>query len=140
AAGMQGGNLQALLAKLPVRTRQRVLSVGHLSDGKLLAAIQGASVLAYPSRFEGFGLPPLEALRAGGPVVASDTPAVREACGDAALYAAADSPREWSASLHKVLTDQFTSGCMQATGKRRSAEFTWHRCAEQTLDLYDKMC
>jgi glycosyltransferase involved in cell wall biosynthesis len=121
-------------------TRQRVLTVGHLSEAQLRAAMQSASVLAYPSQFEGFGLPPLEAMASGVPVVAADTEAVRESCGNAALYAPSDNPEQWAAVLHNVLTDEEKAGELREIGRRRSAEFTWQRCAEQTLDLYDRIC
>ncbi|MFL5733221.1 MAG: glycosyltransferase family 4 protein [Chloroflexia bacterium] len=134
--GMEGGGVTAALARLPQDVRARVLAVGHLPVENLRAVMQGAAALAYPSDFEGFGLPPLEAMAAGVPVVASDTPAVVEACGSAALIVPRGDLRAWAGALHRVVTDPESAGELRAAGRARSAEFSWGRCVGETLDLY----
>jgi alpha-1,3-rhamnosyl/mannosyltransferase len=139
ATGMKGFDLPEALERMPERVRSKVVAVGHLPGEELRAVLQGASVLAYPSLVEGFGLPPLEAMAAGVPVVASDAPAVVEAAGEAALIARASEPGEWAEALYQVLTDKGKAAKLRVAGKRRSELFMWERCAEETVDLYDRI-
>jgi glycosyltransferase involved in cell wall biosynthesis len=137
--GMHAGDLSTALSRLPAGIRQRVMPVGHLPSDTLRAIMQGAAALAYPSEFEGFGLPPLEAMASGVPVVVSDTPAVVEAAGGAALIAPAGDPRAWAEALHRVIADPATVEALRSAGQKRSADFSWARCAGETLDLYDRI-
>lgn len=139
AQGMRGPDFAAALQRLPEQVKNRALAVGHLPGDDLRAVLQGASVLAYPSLFEGFGLPPLEAMAAGVPVVVSDAPAVVEAAGEAALIVRANEPAEWAEALYQVLTDDGKAAKLRAAGTQRSKFFTWERCAEETVDLYDRI-
>jgi glycosyltransferase involved in cell wall biosynthesis len=136
SAGMQGSGVAAALERLPDGARANVRTVGHLPFGDLCALMQEASALAYPSSYEGFGLPPLEAMRAGVPVVASDAVAVVEATGGAALIARAGDRREWAEALSRVLTDGAKAEELRTKGRARSAEFSWERCARETADVY----
>jgi len=70
------------------------------------------------------------------PVVASDTPAVAEVTAGAALLAPVDSPREWAAALTAVLANSDRASQLRAAGMRRSADFSWERCAKETIALY----
>jgi glycosyltransferase involved in cell wall biosynthesis len=125
-----------LLEALPADLRSRVHLMGYVSSSDLRVLLRNANLLAYPTRYEGFGLPPLEAMSAGVPVVASDTPAVVEVTGGAALYANPHSPQEWKERFLRVALSPETAATLMQAGLLRSALFSWERCAQETADLY----
>ena len=105
---------------------------GFLNDEDLGPVVAGASALVLPSRDEGFGLPVLEALAAGTPVVCSDLPVLREVGGSHAVYAPAGDVEAFAAALADVLADPVDP----AAGRAYAAEFTWARCAKRHRDAY----
>jgi glycosyltransferase involved in cell wall biosynthesis len=116
----------------------RVVLPGYLDTAALRRLVGHARLLAFPSRYEGFGLPPLEALAAGTPVVASDVPAVREVVGAATGMVdlvGIDDPEALAAALAKRLADPPTEAAV-AAGRAHAASFTWTRCAELTAHAY----
>ena len=137
--GMKGYSRDELFGLLPAEIHSRLHLVGYVSQESRNALVAGATALCYPSRFEGFGLPPLEAMAAGVPVVASDTPAVAEVTGGAALLAHPDDPRAWAQALRRLRDEPALAEQLRAAGKRRSADFTWARCALQTARLYRRV-
>lgn len=136
AAGMESGATAAALERLPGPTRARVNSVGYVQWDDVAPLVRGARLLAYPSLYEGFGLPPLEAMAVGVPAVVRDTPAVVEATGDAALVVGSGDPADWAAAMRRVLTDRAEEERLRREGLARSAQFTWSECANRTIDLY----
>ncbi|HLW37063.1 MAG TPA: glycosyltransferase, partial [Candidatus Eremiobacteraceae bacterium] len=111
----------------------RVRSVGRVGDAELASLYARASLLAHPSLYEGFGLPVLEAMAAGTPVVASDIPSVREAAGDAAEFVKPGDAAAFSQALQRVLTDSSLAAGLRARGTARAATKSWDLTAEQTL-------
>lgn len=94
-----------------------------------------ASALVFPTRFEGFGLPVLEAMSAGCPVLCSDLPVLREVGGDAAAYVDTTSARALADALDALLSDQERLSALAAAGPARAADFDWMRTACGTLDV-----
>jgi glycosyltransferase involved in cell wall biosynthesis len=116
--------------------RSRIVRPGYLDDRSLGAVLRGASVLAYPSVYEGFGFPPLQAMAAGVPVVATAAGAVPEVVGDAALLVDPGDAEGLSAALGRVLDRGAEIEALVARGHRRTAEFSWRACAEGLVGLY----
>ncbi len=113
--------------------------VGSAPDADLAALYAGALALVYPSLYEGFGLPVLEAMACGCPVVASDRGGLKETAGDAAVLVNPLSVREIAAAVRALLTDSSRRGELAQRGRRRAASFTWERTAKQTLSVYQKV-
>lgn len=115
--------------------RDRVILPGYVDAATLRGLVAGAATLAFPSRYEGFGLPPLEALAAGTPVVASDLPVLREVLGSHARFATPGDADALAAGLRDTLENPPSAQC-RAAGREHAATFTWRRCAETTLAAY----
>jgi glycosyltransferase involved in cell wall biosynthesis len=113
----------------------RVRQFEQVSEEQLLGLYANASVFAYPSLIEGFGLPLLEAMAAGLPVVASDAEAVREASGGAALILPPDDPERWAEALADVAYNAEVGERLQALGRAVAQRHTWATSAERALRL-----
>ncbi|MCW2714694.1 MAG: glycosyl transferase group 1 [Frankiales bacterium] len=110
-----------------------VVTAGYLGGEQLRRVLAGASCLAFPSQYEGFGLPPLEALAAGVPVVASDLPVTREVLGSHAELAGVGDVDQLAAALQRVLARTTDP----EPGRAWAAQWTWRRCAERTMQVYE---
>ncbi|WP_432830731.1 glycosyltransferase family 4 protein [Dactylosporangium sp. CA-092794] len=111
----------------------RVVRLPFVPEELLGAVYAEAAVLAYPSLVEGFGLPVLEAMAAGTPVIASDVPALREIGGDAAAYVPPGDSTAWAATIRLVTTDQAVRDTLIAGGTARVAKFTWADAAHRLV-------
>ena len=108
-------------------------------DATVYTYIAHAEVLVYPSRLEGFGFPPLEAMTLGTPVLVGDTPALREVLGDAAQFCDPDRHDELAARLAQILEDRDRRQELITKGRQRAAGFTWRRSAEDHLMVYEEV-
>ena len=113
----------------------RLEILGHVSDARLRSLYAGAAAFIFPSRYEGFGLPVLEAMAFGAPVVASDAASVPESGGDAGLYFRAGDPKSLASQLERVLTDHSLAQELRERGLERAATMSWDRCAAATLKV-----
>jgi glycosyltransferase involved in cell wall biosynthesis len=116
--------------------RDRIVRPGYLDDRGLDTVLRHASVLAYPSRYEGFGLPPLQAMAAGIPVVVTAAGAIPEVVGDGAIVVDPGDVDGLAASIARALAGGDVIDELIERGRRRSATFTWGACAEGLADLY----
>jgi glycosyltransferase involved in cell wall biosynthesis len=114
----------------------RLVLSGFLEEVPLFALYRGAAALLYPSRNEGFGLPVLEAMACGTPVVAARAGALPEVGGDACLYADPESSEELAAALASILSDDALARRLSEAGRQRASLFTWLDVARQTLGVY----
>lgn len=128
-AGPPGWGPALETAALPAGT---VVSAGYLDTPDLRRLVAGAAVLAFPSVYEGFGLPPLEAFAAGVPVVASDLPVVREVTGELAGLAPVGDAAALATALRSALADPGDPVARRA----RASAFTWRKCAARTVEAY----
>ncbi|MFH1746408.1 MAG: glycosyltransferase family 1 protein [Planctomycetota bacterium] len=112
----------------------RVSFLGRLLQSELIGLYKFARVMAFPSRFEGFGLPLVEAMQLGCPIVASRAEAVRETASDAALYCD-DQPEAWAAALSQVAGDPQVADDLRHRGLQRAADFNWPTAAQKNLAL-----
>lgn len=109
---------------------------GYVGDDDLVRLYQHATALVFPSRFEGFGLPPLEAMACGTPVVTSTGGAIPEVVGDAALLVQPRDVQQLANAIGRVLTNEKLRASLRRRGLERVQAFTWRRAALQILDLY----
>jgi glycosyltransferase involved in cell wall biosynthesis len=107
-----------------------------LSTAELAAQYRGAALFAFPSIDEGFGLPPLEAMAYGVPVVAARAGALPEVLGDAACFVDPLDVAGWAAAMDAILRDPCLAGHLRDAGRERAGSFPWSRTAEQTLAVY----
>ena len=119
-----------------LRIQETVHFIGHVPQEMLPALYSGASVFVFPSLCEGFGLPPLEAMACGTPVVTTTAGALPEVVGNAALTVKPDDVRELRVAMEKVLANQFLARRLREYGIKRAAEFSWHKTARATADVY----
>jgi glycosyltransferase involved in cell wall biosynthesis len=117
-----------------------IVAPGVVGEPELVALLQDADVFAYASRYEGFGLPLLEAMACGCPVVALRVASVEEVVGDAGLLLAPSATAAAVAdALGRVLTDEGTARALRERGLARAARFSWARTAEATLAVYERV-
>ncbi len=116
--------------------RERILFPGYVADGDLAALYSGALAFVYPSLYEGFGLPPLEAMQCGVPVVTSDTSALPEVVGEAGRLVAPDDVDGFAGALGELYGDAAARAELGRRSLARAREFSWERCTRETLAAY----
>jgi glycosyltransferase involved in cell wall biosynthesis len=112
---------------------------GELHDDTELSCLYGgAALLVQPSLAEGFGLPPLEAMACGVPVLASDAGSLPEALGNAAAFLPPREPERWAAAVKRLLADQELRASLVRRGQARAWDFTWEATARRTYEIYEE--
>ena len=124
------------LAELGLDDGQQVIFPGYVADEDLPALYAGAACFVFPSLYEGFGLPVLEAMASGAPVVCSNASSLPEVAGDAALMVNPEDAGAFARAVERVLADPDLRRDLRARGLLRAAEFTWERTARQTMEAY----
>jgi glycosyltransferase involved in cell wall biosynthesis len=118
---------------------ENVIYRGYVSNGELADLYQEARLLVYPSLYEGFGIPPLEAMACGCPVVASHAASLPEICGDAAHYVDPYSAESIAEGIHKVLTDGSWRENLILRGRERTKRFSWNKSAKEYLRVWEEV-
>ena len=129
-----GGGLRAATAADP----DALVLTGPVDERALVNLYRGAALLVYPSMYEGFGLPVLEAMQSGVPVVAANRASVPEVAGDAALLLDATDVRAWRAAIELVSRDTAAQARLRDAGVARAAQFSWARTARETLAVFQQ--
>lgn len=134
-----GGSVEIQRAIDTLGLREAVRELGYVTQGDMPAFYAGARAFVYASKLEGFGMPPVEALACGVPVIAAPNPPLPEVLGDAAYFAADDSPEALAQATGCVLRDGALAMGLRARGLERAREFTWERAARATLRVYEEV-
>lgn len=119
--------------------RDRVLFTGYISDADLRALYSSCRASVYPSLYEGFGFPPLEAMACGAPVITSRIPVIMETSAGAAILIEPTNVEELTAALVELLTSAGKRAELREIGLKRAAEYTWERTAKQTFAVYGQV-
>ncbi len=117
----------------------RVRFLGKVPEADLPMLYNLATAFACPSLIEGFGLPVLEAMSCGTPVICSDIPVLREVAGGAALYVPPTDPNAWAGAIQNIFSHPETPTALSQAGLARSGQFTWQRCAQSVLPIYRRL-
>ncbi len=115
---------------------ERVIFTKYIPDEDLCPLMNGACAFVFPSIYEGFGMPPLEAMACGVPVVSSGEASLPEVVGDCAVIVDAYSPESIADGMYRVYTDRELSDDLKKRGMQRAADFTWEKSAQKLHDIY----
>jgi glycosyltransferase involved in cell wall biosynthesis len=118
---------------------QYVRFLGYVSEETLAVMYRLAAVFVFPSLYEGFGLPPLEAMASGTPVVTSNVSSLPEVAGDAALLINPYEPAAIADAMYRVLTDEPLRRSLREKGLRRAAQFSWEASARRVREIYQEV-
>ncbi|MGQ0805384.1 MAG: glycosyltransferase family 4 protein, partial [Actinomycetota bacterium] len=139
-AGPDGWDLDAFTAAVAAaRHGDRIHRLGYVSEADRRDLVAGAALFAYPSHYEGFGHPPLEAMAAGIPVVAGDAGALPEVLGDAAMLIDPDDEAALADALVAGLDDETLRAELAARGRERVTRYSWERAADELARLYHRL-
>jgi len=134
SSGWRSGDTHARLRECERRGWCRYL--GYVAEGALPALVAGCALFLFPSLYEGFGLPPLEAMQSGVPVVTSDRASLPEVVAGAGAMVDAGDTDAWREAIRRGLEDEAWRRGATERGLARAAEFSWARCARETVAAY----
>ena len=138
-AGMKGWLYQGIFEALHQnKYKNQIHFLDYVSDEQLPELYAKASVFVYPSFYEGFGLPPLEAMACGTPVISAKKASLPEVLGDAAFWIDPDEPESISEALKKVLLGEELSQNLIHKGFVQASKFQWNQTAVETLEIYKR--
>lgn len=139
-AGKKGWRTEALFNLVRThKLEEAIIFTDYVPDEELPLLVAGARVLVFPSRYEGFGLPPLEAMASGVPVIAANTSSVPEVVGEAGILLAVDDAEGWAAAMRRLVDDNAEHDRLSKAGLERAKQFSWEKNAEATEEVYRKI-
>lgn len=125
--------------KYAEKLQDRIKFTGFVDNETLQGYIANAQALVFPSLYEGFGLPPLEAMACGCPVIVSNVASLPEVCGDAALYVDPYSPEDIAEKIKLLLSDDKLREELRRKGLERATMFSWEKCAQETIKVIEEV-
>ena len=135
--GWKTGPTLRAISESPRKAGIRLLK--HLDDAQLSALYAGAAAFVFPTRYEGFGFPPLEAMGRGAPVIAARNSSLPEVLGDAAEWVDGYDAEAWAETVRGVLADSARAARLRAAGLAQAQKFTWEETARKTWDVYRRL-
>jgi glycosyltransferase involved in cell wall biosynthesis len=138
--GIQGWKNKSIFDEInkSEKLKSRIFFTGFVPDQDLSAIYSGATCFVYPSLYEGFGLPPLEAMQCGVPVITSNVSSLPEVVGDAGMMVSPKDEEGLCRAIYRVASDQSLRASLAVKSLERAQQFSWSRCAQQTIQLYAK--
>jgi glycosyltransferase involved in cell wall biosynthesis len=121
-----------------LNVQETVLPLGYVTEGDLAALYTAARGLVWPSWYEGFGLPPLECMACGTPVITSNTSSLPEVVGDAGLMVDPGDSAALARTIQRIIEDEAAVADLAARGRARAAQFTWQQCAAAHVAVYER--
>jgi len=134
---LQRAKLEKMMEELGLK--KEIIFAGRVSDEELLRLYNTAELYIRPSWYEGFGLPPLEAMACGCPVIVSNVGALPEVVGDAGILANPHNINEWTDSMYEILTDEGLREDIVSRGLERAKMFSWKKTAKETIAVYESV-
>ncbi len=134
-----GKGAKSFSAEIFTETPADVYFIGYVDDKDLPALYSGADIFVFPSLYEGFGLPPLEAMACGCPVVVSNVASLPEVCGDAAYYVDPYNVKSIAEGMQKVLTDDTLRQSLIQKGIERAKLFSWEKSAKEHIKVFEEV-
>ncbi len=128
--------MQSLMA---LKAKRAIRYVGYVTHNEKVELLRHATAFVFPSLYEGFGLPVLEAMALGTPVIASRTSSMPEIAGTAALFVDPKNPKDIARAMRDVLTKPAVAQRLRDVGPKQAQHFSWQRCAEETMAVYRKV-
>ncbi len=140
--GTKGWNFEGVLREIESQPllRSRIILTGFVPDCDLAALYSGALAFAYMSRYEGFGLPPLEAMQCGVPVITSNTSSLPEVVGDAGIMLDPDDQEGLCNAIEELYENQTLRRYLSIQSIKQSSRFSWDRCVKETIMAYKSAC
>lgn len=135
--GKKGWYFKDIL-RIPPRYEKHIDFRGYVSEKDLIELYQSAKIFVYPSLYEGFGLPVLEAMACGCPVITSKVSSLPEVAGDAAILVNPNDVNALAEAMHEVLTNENLQERLAVMGLERAKKFSWKQCAAETIRVYEK--
>jgi glycosyltransferase involved in cell wall biosynthesis len=137
-AGQKGWHYEEIFAEVrKLGLTERVVLTGYLPDADLGGLLSGALAFVFPSLYEGFGLPVLEAMACGTPVICSRVSSLPEVAGDAALLVDPLDTGQISQALYQIVIDEGLRRVLIERGFQQIQRFSWRRCAQETLQVLE---
>lgn len=139
-AGKKGWHYENLLLQVKrLGLENKINFIGYIDDEDKVAIYNAATLLVFPSVYEGFGLPPLEAMASGLPVVASNRSSIPEVVGDGGILADPTDVKSWVGAISSLIESPQKLRDLSAKGIKQAQRFSWEKTAQQTIDVYDKV-
>jgi len=136
---LAGYGVEKLREKFPDKIRDDVVFIDKVNDEILINLYNRADLFVFPSFYEGFGLPPLEAMACGCPVVVSNAGSLSEVCGDAAVYCNPYDPEDIARAIYEVLSSEELKNYLSQKGLERAKIFSWEKTAEEILKIIEEV-
>lgn len=137
--GAYGWGDQDLFSLISSENKSQIRYLGYVESERLAKLYRGAICLVYPSFYEGFGLPPLEAMASGCPAVVSSRSSLPEVCGDAAYYVDPYDVESISYGIRRIIEDSHLRSSLRSKGIQRARDFTWEKSARRYLELFENL-